>query len=213
MSLGPTEFCSAQAIRTAIGKCVRPPLHRAATLAPRAKPLNTVTRCGSNLALAGRVARHCRSVQIRLTHLGTKKNLHSHQYQSPLSQKQEVSGFGDNGDGDVGDDWELMVREKGDAYDAGWCVEMHLVSKVILCNCTFYGPLPYKLIMLGRGGPWMRDSIVRLKHVVTGQYLFSHRKQFNNGPVEGHTEVTCSPRADDRTQWVVEEGIFHPLQK
>lgn len=121
--------------------------------------------------------------KIRLTHLGTKKNLHSHQYQSPLSQKQEVSGFGDNGDGDVGDDWELMVREKGDAYDAGW------------------------------GGPWMRDSIVRLKHVVTGQYLFSHRKQFNNGPVEGHTEVTCSPRADDRTQWVVEEGIFHPLQK
>ena len=25
-------------------------------------------------------------------HLRTKKNLHSHQYQSPLSQKQEVSG-------------------------------------------------------------------------------------------------------------------------
>ena len=72
----------------------------------------------------------------------------------------KVSGFGDNGEGDAGDDWELMVREKGDVYDAGW------------------------------GGPWMRDSIFRLKHVVTGQYLFSHRKSFNNGPVEG----TCTSR-------------------
>ena len=121
--------------------------------------------------------------RVRLLHLGTKKNLHSHQYQSPLTQKQEVSAFGDNGVGDEGDVWELQVRERGDVYSAGW------------------------------GGPWMRDSIIRLKHVITGQYLFSHRKKFNNGPVEGHNEITCSPRADDRTQWVVEEGIFHPVDK
>jgi hypothetical protein len=121
--------------------------------------------------------------KLRLLHLGTKKNLHSHQYQSPLSNKQEVSAFGDDGVGDPGDEWILQVREKGDAYSAGW------------------------------GGPWLRDSIVRFKHVVTGQYLFSHRKQFNNGPVQGHNEITCSPRADDRTQWVVEEGIFHPIEK
>ena len=35
-----------------------------------------------------------------------------------------------------------MVREQGDTYEAGW------------------------------GGPWLRDSLVRFKHVVTGQYLF-----------------------------------------
>ena len=104
------------------------------------------------------------------------------------------------GAGDAGDEWEVMVREPGDTYDAGW------------------------------GGPWLRDSVVRFKHVVTGQYLFSHRKQvralcsrrensggppppptgcrtdwvsvllgqFNNGPVDGMSEITCSPRADDR---------------
>ena len=40
-------------------------------------------------------------------HLRTRKNLHSHNYQSPLSQKQEVSAFGDDGEGDDGDLWEV----------------------------------------------------------------------------------------------------------
>ena len=77
---------------------------------------------------------------------------------------------------------QLMVREKGDVYAAGW------------------------------GGPWLRDSIVRFKHVATGQYLFSHRKQFNNGPVNGMNEIVCSPRADDRTLWSVEEGCVAHLR-
>ena len=81
-----------------------------------------------------------------------------------------TAAFGDDGVGDAGDVWELMVREKGDVYAAGW------------------------------GGPWLRDSTVRFKHVVTGQYLFSHRKTFNNGPVDGMNEVTGSPRADVRPQ-------------
>jgi dolichyl-phosphate-mannose--protein O-mannosyl transferase len=135
---------------------------------------------GGTACLQGDTLQH--GDKIRLMHLRTKKNLHSHQYQSPLSQKQEVSAFGEDGNGDGGDVWELMVREKGDVYAAGW------------------------------GGPWLRDSIVRFKHVVTGQYLFSHRKQFNNGPVDGMNEITCSPRADDRTLWSVDEGLFHPKQ-
>ena len=106
---------------------------------------------GGTACQQGNVLNH--GDKIRLMHLRTKKNLHSHQYQSPLSQKQEVSAFGDDGEGDEGDVWELMVREKGDVYSAGW------------------------------GGPWLRDSIVRFKHVATGQYLFSHRKTFNSGPV------------------------------
>merc|ERR1711871_598473 len=135
---------------------------------------------GGTACLQGTVLNH--GDKVRLMHLRTKKNLHSHEYQSPLSQKQEVSAFGEDGEGDAGDVWELMVREKGDVYSAGW------------------------------GGPWMRDSIVRFKHVTTGQYLFSHRKTFNNGPVDGMNEITCSPRADDRTLWSVDEGIFHPRQ-
>ncbi len=60
---------------------------------------------------------------IRLMHLQTKRNLHSHLFSSPLSHNQEVSGFGEDGVGDNGDNWvitcsttywerDLMVRLK-----------------------------------------------------------------------------------------------------
>ncbi|KAJ8972810.1 hypothetical protein NQ317_009506 [Molorchus minor] len=44
-------------------------------------------RCGSN---------------IRLEHVESKKNLHSHHFQSPLSANQEISCYGDDGVGDTG---------------------------------------------------------------------------------------------------------------
>jgi len=39
---------------------------------------------------------------IRLMHLNTRRNLHSHHFQSPLSHNLEVSAFGENGEGDEG---------------------------------------------------------------------------------------------------------------
>ncbi|OXU28103.1 hypothetical protein TSAR_015371 [Trichomalopsis sarcophagae] len=45
---------------------------------------------------------------IRLEHVATKKNLHSHHVSSPLSGKQEVSAYGNNGDGDTGDHWMVV---------------------------------------------------------------------------------------------------------
>ena len=45
---------------------------------------------------------------IRLTHLGTGKNLHSHLFASPLSGEQEVSAFGADGEGDTGDNWTVV---------------------------------------------------------------------------------------------------------
>lgn len=45
---------------------------------------------------------------IRLTHLSTGKNLHSHLFQSPLSAEQEVSAFGTDGEGDTGDNWTVV---------------------------------------------------------------------------------------------------------
>ncbi|KAG8188344.1 hypothetical protein JTE90_026961 [Oedothorax gibbosus] len=44
---------------------------------------------------------------IRLEHLKTTKNLHSHHFTSPLSNNQEVSAFGENGEGDTGDHWVI----------------------------------------------------------------------------------------------------------
>ena len=42
---------------------------------------------------------------VRLTHLTTRRNLHTHTIPSPLSRQQEISGFGEDGKGDTGDDW------------------------------------------------------------------------------------------------------------
>lgn len=47
---------------------------------------------------------------IRLEHIGTRKNLHSHLVVSPLSGKQEVSAYGDKGEGDTGDNWMLICQ-------------------------------------------------------------------------------------------------------
>lgn len=45
---------------------------------------------------------------LRLEHVDTKKNLHSHNFQSPLSGNQEVSCYGDKGEGDSGDNWIIV---------------------------------------------------------------------------------------------------------
>ncbi|KAF7266224.1 hypothetical protein GWI33_020410 [Rhynchophorus ferrugineus] len=50
----------------------------------------------------------CGSV-IRLEHIETKKNLHSHIFSSPLSGNQEISAYGDDkAEGDSGDNWTLI---------------------------------------------------------------------------------------------------------
>ena len=49
----------------------------------------------------------CGSI-IRLEHLNTRKNIHSHLFKSMLSGSQEVSCFGDNGVGDASDNWEVI---------------------------------------------------------------------------------------------------------
>ena len=50
---------------------------------------------------------------VRFEHSETGKNLHSSKGKaSPVSQRQEVSGFGDDGSGDVNDDWELECNKE-----------------------------------------------------------------------------------------------------
>ncbi|XP_069476076.1 stromal cell-derived factor 2-like protein 1 [Ambystoma mexicanum] len=50
---------------------------------------------------------------VRLTHVNTGKNLHTHHFSSPLSNNQEVSAFGDDGEGDNLDAWTVQC---GDTY-------------------------------------------------------------------------------------------------
>lgn len=74
--------------------------------------------------LAGTVI-NCNDV-IRLTHLLTGKNLHSHQFRSPLTSQQEVSAFGTDGTGDASDDWKIICSS-----GSNWSVDVpfHLQHK------------------------------------------------------------------------------------
>lgn len=46
---------------------------------------------------------------VRLLHVSTRRNLHSHHFQSPLSRNLEVSAFGEEGEGDEG---KLVTKQK-----------------------------------------------------------------------------------------------------
>ncbi|RXN07068.1 stromal cell-derived factor 2 1 [Labeo rohita] len=48
---------------------------------------------------------------IRITHMKTGRNLHSHHFSSPLSNHQEVSAFGENGEGDDLDVWTVQCSD------------------------------------------------------------------------------------------------------
>lgn len=50
--------------------------------------------------------------EIRLEHVVTRRNLHSHHFSSPLSDQQEVSAFGSDGEGDTGDFWSVVCDDE-----------------------------------------------------------------------------------------------------
>lgn len=62
--------------------------------------------------------------KIRLQHATTGKNLHSHLFKAPLSGNQEVSGFGDGGFGDNGDNWEVVCSSKAEFWNRGEVIQL-----------------------------------------------------------------------------------------
>ena len=90
--------------------------------------------------------------------MATGKYLHSHLFSSPLSNNQEVSAFGDEGQSDTGgfQNFELPRLRKSDCF-----VFLMLSSNTVgddwklLCDDDF----------------WPRDAAVRFQHVDTGHFL------------------------------------------
>lgn len=50
---------------------------------------------------------------IRLEHVTSNRNLHSHELPSPISQQFEVSAYGEDGEGDDDDTFQLVCSSKG----------------------------------------------------------------------------------------------------
>ncbi|XP_050293965.1 protein O-mannosyl-transferase 2 [Anthonomus grandis grandis] len=48
---------------------------------------------------------------VRLEHITTRRNLHSHSEQAPITKKHyQVTGYGENGTGDANDIWRILVQ-------------------------------------------------------------------------------------------------------
>lgn len=71
---------------------------------------------------------------IRLTHVNTGKNLHTHHFPSPLSNNQEVSAFGDDGEGDDLDIW--IVQCSGTHWEREDAVRFKHVGTEVFLSIT-----------------------------------------------------------------------------
>ncbi|KDQ14229.1 glycosyltransferase family 39 protein [Botryobasidium botryosum FD-172 SS1] len=120
---------------------------------------------------------------VRFDHISTNKRLHSHDVRPPISEvdfQNEVSGYGFEGfEGDANDNWIVEI-ESGDRKDPE--------SKKRLRTLRTY---------------------FRLRHPLTGCYLFSHKVKLPEWGFE-QQEVTCNKNAvKPNSLWVIETNS-HP---
>lgn len=120
---------------------------------------------------------------VRFEHIPTEKRLHSHNIRPPVSDvdfQNEVSGYGFPGfNGDANDNWAVEIEE-GDKHD--WESSKRLKTL---------------------------NTVFRLRHTLTGCYLFSHKVKLPEWGFE-QQEVTCNTNAvKPNSLWYIETNT-HP---
>ena len=114
---------------------------------------------------------------IRLTHLETLVNLHSHEVKSPLSRQQEVSGFGQgDGEGDNGDDWKVVCNSSSKYWTREGKIHLQHVDS----------------------GKYLGAS---------STVKFTHQNCGHNCPILNHLEAFSRSSQDKYGQWFVESGV------
>lgn len=119
---------------------------------------------------------------IRLEHADSKKNLHSHLFRAPLSGNQEVSSFGDNGNGDTGDNWEVICDTSKDTV---W---------------MRYKPVSFKHV----------DTSKYLS--TSAAATFNQQNCGGNCPIMSQTEVSAAARKDIKAVWSTDQGVYYPVK-
>uniref|UniRef100_K3X1Y8 MIR domain-containing protein n=1 Tax=Globisporangium ultimum (strain ATCC 200006 / CBS 805.95 / DAOM BR144) TaxID=431595 RepID=K3X1Y8_GLOUD len=126
--------------------------------------------------------------KIRLEHVPTRRNLHTHNFGAPLTVgHDEVSGFGVAGEGDALDTWIVECEESKQCSAADQCED---------------------------DGQWKRGEIVRLKSAGTGKYLVTGpHARFDDSncprcPINGQQEVSATSEKRENSLWFAGEGIY-----
>ena len=135
---------------------------------------------------------------VRLEHLATARNLHSHLFRSPLSGQQEVSAFGEEGQGDSGDNWKVMcLRSTGVKTwrrntrvrlvhtDTGGYLHSHASHRFNARNC---------------GHNWCARARARARAPARSRAVHS--------PIGGQQEVTVFSNKDRNNLWLADLGLY-----
>jgi len=78
---------------------------------------------------------------IRLEHVKTAKNLHSHKLISPITNQQEVTVYGKNGNGNSDDNWRIEFENNDE-----WHVKTEFKLIHVNTNCALHShDAPYRL--------------------------------------------------------------------
>lgn len=77
--------------------------------------------------------------KIRLTHVQTQSNLHSHSFASPLTDEQEVSCFGEGGEGDHLDNWNVICSGKYWERDSYVQLQHDVTDQYLAATSQTYG--------------------------------------------------------------------------
>ncbi|KAL0948909.1 hypothetical protein HGRIS_009018 [Hohenbuehelia grisea] len=117
-------------------------------------------------------------LRVKLHHIATEKHLHSHEIRPPISDvdfQNEVSAYGMPGFmGDANDDWIVEI-EHGDKHDRESSKRLRTLT-----------------------------TVFRLRHALTGCYLFSHKVKLPSWGFE-QQEVTCNKNAvRPNSLWFIE---------
>jgi len=123
--------------------------------------------------------------RIRLEHLTTNRNLHSHHFSSPLTNQQEVSAFGELGEGDTGDVWKVVCDT--DYWQRDQAVQFkHVDTGVYLGSSgqTFGRPISGQMEIIGTTRP---DGTTKWR---TQEGIYIHPSDFNPKRQQmGHDEL------------------------
>ena len=121
---------------------------------------------------------------IRFEHTTTSRNLHSHHFGSPLSNAQEVSAFGDEGEGDTGDVWSVVCS--GDFWQRDEAVQFKHVDTGVFLGAsghTFGRPIHGQMEIVGLSMP---DISTKWK---TAEGIYVHPSDFNPTKHSRHDEL------------------------
>jgi dolichyl-phosphate-mannose--protein O-mannosyl transferase len=120
----------------------------------------------------------CNSI-IRFEHASTGKNIHSHSFPSFITDSQEVCGFGQNGFGDVNDNFQLICYNSNEPL--------------------LKGKTQFFLLHVGT----KQFLYVNIKKSLFNEY------NCRGCPIMNHREVSCTTNKDKQALWKVIGGIIY----